>query len=127
MKIIIDTPKFSFKKYKDDGTVDYASPIPCPFNYGSIPNTVSGDGDRQDAIVLGKKVKGEVESELRGIVNFLDEGKDDAKWICSANPITFFEKLQLLTFFHVFGLAKKVLNRVRGKKGETAFIGIEIL
>jgi inorganic pyrophosphatase len=126
LQIIIETPKFSFIKYKDDGSVDYISPIPCPFNYGSVPNTTSGDGDRLDAIVLGKKLKGGSRAEVPviGRVVFWDKGEEDPKYICSDKPITNLQKLTLISFFLFFSVAKKVLNKIRRKGGLTQFTGI---
>lgn len=125
-KIQIDTPRFTFIKRKDDGTIDYISPFPCPFNYGSILDTTSEDGDRIDAVVLGKKVGfGAVTSgELRGVVNFVDKGSIDPKYIFSHRAVTKFEKLQIYLFFHFFSLVKKVYNLVRGRRGFTGLRSI---
>lgn len=123
IEVIIETPKMSLIKYKDDGSIDYISPVPCPFNYGSVPNTISGDGDRIDAIILGKKLKGGTHkiSKVRGVIEFYDKGEYDPKYVCSDNEITKGEKITLLVFFRFFSLVKIVLNKLRGKNGRTAF------
>lgn len=128
-KVIIETPRFSFIKRKDDGSIDYISPFPCPFNYGSVPDTVSGDGDRLDAVVLGKRLpRGEnVTVQLRGIVNFTDKGEADPKYICSDKPLSIMDKLTIISFFKFFSLAKRLLNKVKGKKGETGFSSFRVL
>lgn len=129
LEVVIETPRFSFTKYKDDGSVDYMSPIPCPFNYGSVPGTVSGDGDRLDAIVLGKRLKGgtHIKVPIIGRVIFFDKGEEDPKYICSENPMTFGQKITIKLFFFFFSFAKQVLNKLRGKKGLTKYNGIELL
>ena len=73
LRVIIETPKMSFIKRKDDGSIDYISPFPCPFNYGSVPGSIADDGDRSDAIVLGKRLKqGSLIEEIPivGVVRF---------------------------------------------------------
>ena len=126
--IKIETPKYSFIKRKDDGSIDYISPVPCPFNYGSVLDTVSGDGDRLDAIVLGPKLKfgQEVDYPVVGVVEFMDKGEPDPKFIYSKNPITRIEKLKISSFFFVFSMAKKALNKARGKEGLTKVLSFEI-
>lgn len=126
LEVIIETPKFSFIKYKDDGSVDYVSPLPCPFNYGSVPNTKSGDGDRMDAVVLGNKLKGGTKKEFSvlGYVKFLDNDEEDPKFVCSENPMTSFEEFTVKSFFSFYGFAKGILNKLRGKKGVTKFQGV---
>lgn len=123
LEVEVDTPRFTFIKRKDDGSIDYISPIPSPFNYGSVPNTIAEDGDRVDAIILGEKVEqGDCKSApVRAIVRFYDKGKEDFKYVCSENNLTFFDEALLNLFFIFFGFAKRMLNRVRGKKGVTFF------
>ena len=54
LEVLIDTPRGSFVKRRDDGSVDFVWPLPSPFNYGSVPDTLAPDGDREDAIVLAR-------------------------------------------------------------------------
>ena len=54
---IIEIPKNSYVKYeieKGKLLVDriLSTPIPFPFNYGYIPNTMGRDNDPLDAVVL---------------------------------------------------------------------------
>ena len=127
LQITIDTPKMSFVKYKDDGSVDYISPFPCPFNYGSAPNTISGDGDREDAIYLGKKIqKGHsVTVNVWGVVNFIDKGENDPKYICSEEPPTLFNRAVIRGFFLLFAVMKRGFNRIKRKKGKTELLSIK--
>ena len=64
----IEVPRFSFVKREADGEVDFVSPVPCPFNYGSVPGAIAPDGDAPDALVLGPRVAAgaEVDAEEHG-------------------------------------------------------------
>ena len=127
--VAIDAPRFSFVKRDDRGGVDFVSPLPCPFNYGSVPGTRSGDGDRIDALLLGRRrARGIVRDvAVVAIVHFLDAGQLDPKWVCSGRPLDLIDHTQLDAFFRVYALAKRALNQVRGKTGETRYDGIELL
>ena len=37
--VVIEIPRGSFLKRGSTGHVDFVSPLPCPFNYGSVPAT----------------------------------------------------------------------------------------
>lgn len=132
IEVIIETPKMSFVKRKDDGSIDYISPFPCPFNYGSVPNTTSGDGDRMDAVVLGKKLSRgtKVTVPVVATVHFVDKGEQDQKLICSNDDSDFLYGLStkdertVRRFFTFYAFAKGMLNRIRGKNGDTKFLGI---
>ncbi len=121
MKIKIDTPAYSFIKYKDDGSIDYISPVFCPFNYGSIPDTLAPDGDRLDAILLGKRISRgqEIEADSVGRVYFYDAGEVDNKEILSQTSTTSMERFLVKMFFALFSFAKKILNKAKGKNGRT--------
>lgn len=125
----IDSSRGSFVKRRDDGGVDFVSPLPTPYNYGSVPGTRAEDGDRLDAIVLGRALPrgARVEVPVRAIVRFVDAGDDDRKLVCSERPLSAGERRGLVAFFTVYACAKRVLNRVRGRRGTTAFEGIETL
>ena len=125
----IDAPRFSFIKRDDRGAIDFVSPLPCPFNYGSVPGTRSGDGDRIDALVLGaRRPRGLVRRlPVVAIAHFTDAGELDPKWICAARPLGLGAYLQVDAFFRLYALAKRALNRARGKTGETRYDGIELL
>jgi inorganic pyrophosphatase len=127
--VLIDAPRFSFVKRDDHGAIDFVSPLPCPFNYGSVPNTRSGDGDRVDALVLGaRRARGLVRRvRVVAIAHFVDAGKLDPKWICAARPLDLVSQLQIDAFFHVYALAKRALNRARRQPGETRYEGLELL
>ncbi len=126
--MVIDSPRGSVVKRTDDGGVDFLSPLPCPFNYGSVPDTVSGDGDRIDAIVLGTRLAAgtRVEVEVLAVARFVDAGEEDPKWICGEAPLTGRARLQVSAFFRVYAIAKRALNRARGRSGATRYDGLEL-
>jgi len=124
--VVVDAPRFSYVKRRDDGRIDFVSPLPCPFNYGSVPGSVSGDGERIDALVLGPRRARSSRGLLpvRGVVRFVDAGDEDPKWICSELPLRTADRLQIEAFFHVYALAKRALNRLRGRMGPTRYDGL---
>jgi hypothetical protein len=42
-RVSIEVPRWGFVKRRADGGVDFVSPIPCPYNYGSILGLVAPD------------------------------------------------------------------------------------
>jgi inorganic pyrophosphatase len=127
LDVIIDVPRGSFIKRDDGGKVDYVSLLPCPFNYGSVPGTVSGDGDRLDALVLGPRLaRGtQVRVPVRARVDFVDAGDSDPKYVCSAAPLSARDRLTVASFFHAYAYLKGALNLARGKRGATRFQGLD--
>ena len=128
-EVVIDQPRFSHVKRRDDGGIDFVSPLPCPFNYGSVPDTRSGDGDRIDAVVLGPRLPRGSRKRwpVVGVVRFIDAGARDPKWICAARPLRPSDRLVLAAFFHLYAFAKRVLNALRGRSGTTRFEGLELV
>jgi inorganic pyrophosphatase len=128
-EVVVELPRFGLVKRREDGRIDYFSPLPCPFNYGSVPHTRSADGDRIDAIVLGRRLPRGSRATLNvlGVVRFVDAGVEDPKWICADRPLRPSDLLQLSVFFHVYALAKRVLNLLRGRLAASRFDGIELV
>jgi inorganic pyrophosphatase len=124
--VVIDVPLGGFIKRRDDGSIDFVSPAPCPFNYGSVPGTRSGDGDRLDALVLGPRLArgARVRLKVVGSVRFTDAGEDDPKLIASARPLGRFDRARIAAFFTIYARAKGMVNRLRGKSGVTRYDGI---
>jgi inorganic pyrophosphatase len=54
--VVIEVPRGSFIKRGSTGNVDFVSPLPCPFNYGSVPAYLGLEGDLLDALVLGPRL-----------------------------------------------------------------------
>jgi hypothetical protein len=54
--VLIEIPRGSFLKRGSTGRIDFVSPFPCPFNYGSVPTHLGLEGDLLDAVVLGPRL-----------------------------------------------------------------------
>ncbi len=139
LEVVIEVSRGGFIKRTDDGGVDFVSPFPCPFNYGSVPDTCSGDGDRLDALVLGASVPRGTRLVCRvlGRVRFVDAGLEDPKYICALltpgpegvhhqGRLAADERARIERFFAFYARAKRVLNALRGKSGETTYGGIDL-
>jgi len=124
-EVLIESPRWSLIRLRSDGSIDFISPLPCPFNYGCIPEVSSGDGDPLDVVVLGPRLRRgqRVRVPVVGVIGFLDAGCSDPKVVCSARPPGWLARTGLLTFFRLYALFKRVLHRVRGQRGETRCLG----
>ncbi len=117
----IEVPRGSFIKRGWNGSIDFISPIPCPFNYGSVPDYIGCEGDLLDAVVPGPRLpRGKIVSVIaQGAVGLTDRGTYDDKIICSNKPIKVWQKHLVLIFFHIYGMSKCLLNFYRGRSGPT--------
>lgn len=120
VKVIIEIPKWSFLKRGTSGHLDFLSPFPCPFNYGSVPTHIGGEGDLLDAVVLGPKLSLGKAVEVRawGSVGLHERHMYDDKLICSTEPVTLRQRQQVLRFFRLYARCKGILNIVRGQSGK---------
>lgn len=127
LDVVIDHPRASLIKRREDGRIDFISPLPCPFNYGSVPGTRADDGDREDAIVLGPRLAKGTQLRLPVVAraHFYDAGQYDAKWICGP-PLSAGQRAGVIMFFMVYAHCKQVLNWMRGLSGTTSFQGLEL-
>lgn len=123
--VVIDVPRGSFIKRDDDQSLDFVSPIPCPFNYGHVPGTLADDGDALDAVVLGPRLPlgSTANCTTWARVDFIDAGKSDPKWVCADAPLSRFQRLQVAAFFRFYAVAKSLINWIRGKQGPTRYRG----
>ena len=119
--VIIEIPRGSFLKRGWNGSVDFVSPFPCPFNYGSIPDFIGCEGDLLDAVVLGPRLpRGKIVSVIaQGSVGLTDRGLYDDKLICSNRPLRVWQRHFVLIFFHLYGFSKRLINFYRGRSGPT--------
>src|SRR5512133_1083096 len=101
VEVVIEIPKGSFIKRGSTGHVDFVSPLPCPYNYGSVPDFVGLEGDLLDALVLGPRLHAGTVIRVKawGAVTLMDRGMSDDKLVCSALPPTDAEKQNVLRFF----------------------------
>jgi len=123
--VVIDVPRGSFVKRRDDGSVDFISPVPAPFNYGHMPGTVAADGEGLDAVVLGPRLARGTRLSISAHerVGFIDAGVSDPKWICASLPLSDADRRRVERFFRRYAVAKRLINRVRGKSGATRYLG----
>lgn len=123
--VVIESPKGSFIKRGSTGQVDFVSPLPCPFNYGSVPNYVGLEGDLLDAVVLGPRLQAGTLLRLKawGAVTLTDRGMSDDKLVCSTHPLSSAEKRHVLRFFAFYARCKGLLNILRRRPGRNACDG----
>lgn len=121
VNVRVEVVRGSFTKRKPDGSVDFVSPFPSPFNYGSIEGTVAEDGDPLDAILLGTRVRLDerVPGRVRAVLGFVDAGRLDPKVICAPQPLTDAQVLGIELFFSTYARMKRVLYVRRQVRGTT--------
>ena len=121
VEVVIEIPKWSFLKRGGTGRVDFVSPFPCPFNYGSIPDYVGLEGDLLDALVLGPRLRRGTRVTVRafGAVGLSDRGGYDDKIVCSRESLGWRDVERVLSFLRFYGVCKRLLNVVRGRPGLT--------
>ncbi len=119
LRVRIEVPRWSFVKRKADGRVDLVSPLPCPYNYGSVEGSVAADGDPLDALVLGPRLSfGTIAStRLWAVMGFLDDGVDDPKLVCADARPGAAQRRGIERFFTVYAGFKRAVYRLRGRGG----------
>ena len=125
VEVLIEIPRGGFRKRGSTGHVDFISPFPCPFNYGSVPQYVGLEGDLLDAVVLGRRLPlgARVRVKAWGAVILTDRGMTDDKLICSVEPLTPNQRRRVLRFFHFYAKCKGLLNIWRQRPGRNACDG----
>ncbi len=125
VEVVIEIPRGSFLKRGSTGHVDFISPLPCPFNYGSVPTLVGLEGDLLDAVVLGPRlpVGARVRVPAWGAISQLDRGMVDHKLICGTESLSEAARGGVLRFFRFYAWSKGLLNFVRGQAGPNACEG----
>ena len=125
LEVVVEIPRGSFLKRGSTGQLDFVSPFPCPFNYGSVDDYVGLEGDLLDAVVLGPRLSRgtRVSVHAYGAVGLTDRDMYDDKLICSNQPITPWKRFLVLLFFRIYAKCKSLLNRFRGRPGRNACEG----
>jgi len=125
LDVVIEVPRGSFLKRGSTGELDFISPLPCPFNYGSVPQYLGMEGDLLDALVLGPRLPlgSRVRVKAWGAVTVTDRGMSDDKLICSNQPLAPEERRRVLQFFHIYARCKGLLNFFRRRPGRNACDG----
>jgi inorganic pyrophosphatase len=123
--VVVEIPRGSFLKRGSTGQLDFVSPFPCPFNYGSVPGWLGLEGDLLDAVVLGPRLPAgsEVRMQVFGAVGMADRGMYDDKLICSRHPLSGSQRLLVSLFFRFYARSKGLLNLFRCYPGRTAYVG----
>src|SRR5881227_1355161 len=125
LEVVIEIPRGSFLKRGSTGHIDFISPLPCPFNYGSVPTYIGMEGDLLDAVVLGPRlaVGTHVRIKAWDAVTLTDRGMSDDKLICSDHAPTPSQRRNVLRFFHFYAKCKGMLNVWRRRPGRNACEG----
>ncbi len=125
VEVVIEVPRGSFLKRGSNGHVDFISPLPCPFNYGSVPSHLGLEDDLLDAVVLGPRLPLATRIRVKawGAVTLTDRGMSDDKLICSSRPLGLSERRKVLRFFHFYAKCKGLLNVWRRRPGRNACEG----
>jgi len=125
--VVVETPRGSLVKWRSEGRVAFVSPVPAPFNYGSVPGTQAAAGDPADALVLGPRLpRGHRETfAVHGVVRFVDAGMVDDKLVCGAGPPSALDRARIALFFRTYAAAKRLANRLRRRPGPTRFEGYQ--
>ena len=125
LEVIIEIPRGSFLKRGTTGELDFVSPFPCPFNYGSVEKYVGLEGDLLDAVVLGPRLpRGtRVTVQAVGAVGLTDRGMYDDKLICTPDPEAPQPRFPILLFFRFYSRCKGVLNFFRGRSSRNVCNG----
>jgi inorganic pyrophosphatase len=125
VEVVIEIPRGSFLKRGSTGDVDFISPLPCPFNYGSVPSYLGLEGDLLDAVVLGPRLPLGARRRVKawGAVILTDRGMSDDKLICSQGPLDPLTRRKVLRFFRFYARCKGVLNFWRRRPGRNACEG----
>jgi inorganic pyrophosphatase len=125
LKVVIEVSRGSFLKRGSTGRLDFLSPFPCPFNYGSVEAYLGVEGDLLDAVVLGTRLpRGtRITVQARGAVRLIDHGIYDDKIICSNRPIGPGQRFSVLLFFRFYARCKTLLNFMHGRPGRNSCAG----
>lgn len=125
VEVVIEIPRGSFLKRGSTGQIDFISPLPCPYNYGSVPSYLGLEGDLLDALVLGPRlpIGTRIRVKAWGAVTLTDRGMTDDKLVCSAQPPSSSQCRMVLRFFRFYARCKGLLNFCRRRPGRNACDG----
>ncbi|MGL6109543.1 MAG: inorganic diphosphatase [Rubrivivax sp.] len=125
VEVVIEVPRGRFLKRGSTGTIDFVSPLPCPFNYGAVPTLLGLEGDLLDALVLGPRLAYGTRLRIKawGAVTLTDRGMSDDKLICCEHPPSTAEIQSVLRFFRFYAQCKRLLNLWRRRPGRNGCDG----
>lgn len=125
VEVFVETARGSYVKRDWDGgrlRVRFASPVPCPFDYGHVVGLVAADGDAQDAIWFGPPARpcDVVPGLVAAVARFDDGGVCDDKWIVTPDGVLSpADEARVPRFFAVYVWVKRLALR------RCSFHGIE--
>ncbi|HTD91354.1 MAG TPA: inorganic diphosphatase [Burkholderiales bacterium] len=125
VEVVIEIPRGSFLKRGSTGQIDFISPLPCPYNYGSVPKFLGLEGDLLDALILGPRLPCGTLMRVKvwGAVMLTDRGMTDDKLICCNFRPSRLECQNVLRFFRFYAKCKGLLNIWRRRPGRNACEG----
>jgi inorganic pyrophosphatase len=125
VEVVIEVPRGSFLKRGSTGRLDFISPLPCPYNYGSVPSHLGLEGDLLDAVVLGPRLALGARTRVKvwGAVTLTDRGMADDKLICGEQSPDDSARRRVLRFFSFYAKCKGLLNFLRRRPGRNACEG----
>jgi len=125
VEVVIEIARGSFVKRGSSGRIDFLSPLPCPYNYGSVPGFLGLEGDLLDALILGHRlpVGTRIRVKAWGAVILTDRGMTDDKLICSNSRPSPSERQNVFRFFRFYAKCKGILNIRRRRPGRNACDG----
>lgn len=125
LKVVIEIPRGSFLKWGSSGSLDFISPVPCPFNYGSVEGYLGLEGDLLDAVVLGPRLPRGTRVDVQALaaIGLTDRGLYDDKLICSSSALSRWQRLFVILFFRFYARCKGLLNLFRRRPGRNACEG----
>lgn len=119
VEVEVEIPRGGRIKRHPDGRLDFISPFAAPFNYGSVPGVIGGDGDPLDVILLGPTVARGVRVSARvgGVVHFIDRGRTDDKLICvpPAASLSEADRRMIERFFRRYAPLRQVIDLLKGR------------
>jgi inorganic pyrophosphatase len=126
-RVLVEYARGAVVKRRGDGSVDFVSPLPCPWAYGRVDEFESGDAEPLDALLLGAGHRrgASVELPVLAVVDFLDRGRLDPKLVCGPRGrLRRRDRIALVAFFRAYAVFKRVLAGARGQAGATRFRGL---
>lgn len=125
LEITVEIPKGGFVKRDLAGRVGFVSPLPCPFNYGSLVGSQSSDGDPLDLILLGPRLARQSQrlATVHQVARFIDNGRPDPKLILKNGPPSAFELAEIDAFFAVYARLKQVFYKSRLSREHSLYLG----
>ena len=123
--VTVEYPRGAMVKRRVNGSVDFVSPLPCPYNYESIHKTQPNNNTNPNMVVLGPRLKKgtRLAVPVVAVVDFWDNGQEDPKVVCSTRSLRRLDLPGIAAFFTIYAVAKRALALARGQQGETAFRG----